>query len=222
LASTVKTAEHTHKGPYTLLSEEQNQDNANYATKTMIDYAGLNKTVKVLHLNIEDVNIRFDEYEDDDDNDNNEEATVVASNNEKKEVVGNIDTNENTTTIINSSSSLSFSNNNNRCRRKHKQHRPYGFVFFDHRKPFYFPHLKLLQAKGYIDSTQTTVVADDIASIIHIKNRKDAIAKGKRRGSCRCTNQACNYLEYMKHHWSSNKTFYCTTTNDGILVTKPY
>ena len=55
-----------------------------------------------------------------------------------------------TTTSINTSSSLSFSYNKNRCRNKR---RPYDFAFFDHQKPFYFPHLKLLEAKGYIDCT---------------------------------------------------------------------
>ena len=94
----------------------------------------------------------------------------MASNNKTKEVVRNINTNENTTISINTSSSLSFPNNNNHCHCKRKRRCPYDFVFFDHQKPFYLPHLKLLEAKGYIDSTQTTVVADNIASIIHIKN----------------------------------------------------
>ena len=219
-ASKAETADHNHNVSSTLLSVEQNQVNTNYA-KTMIDYAGLNKAVKVLHSNIDNMNICFDTY--DNDNDNDGESTVMASNNEIKEVFGNINTNENTTSFINtSSSSSSFPNNNNPCRRKHKRCRPYGFVFFDHRIPLYLPHLELLEAKGYIDSTRTTFVADNIASIIHVKNRKDVIAKGKRRGSCHCTNQACNYLQYMKQHWSSNGIFYGTTTKDGISVSKPY
>lgn len=88
--------------------------------QTMIDYAELNKVVKVMYLNIENMNICFDKYDDnnkdnDSDHNNDKEATVGASNNEMKEVVGNINTNENTTTSINTSSLLAFPNNNN-CR----------------------------------------------------------------------------------------------------------
>jgi len=100
--------------------------------------------------------------------------------------------------------------------------RPYDFVFIDHRKPLYLQHLKLLESKGYIDCTQTTVVADNLASLIHIKNRHDAIAKGKRRGLCKCTNQACDFIEYMKKHWSSTEIYCGMNTKDGISVSKPY
>jgi len=163
----------------TLLSVEQNHDNAEYA-KTHVEYAGLNKTVKVLHSRVEKY---FDE----------------ASNEPK---VG-IDENKNSLFPL------------------YNYNRPYDFVFIDHRKPFYLRHLKLLESRGFIDATITTVVADNIASLEHVKNREKSIARGKRKGPCKCVNKACDYLDYVSRRWSSTEIFYGTNTKDGISVSKP-
>lgn len=162
-----------------LLSVEQNCDNVAYA-KTHVEYAGLNKTVKVLHSRVEKM---FDE----------------ASN----EIEAEIDENRN--------SSLSLSQFDG----------PYDFVFIDHRKPFYLRHLKLLESIGIIDSSVTTVVADNVASLKHIKNREESIARGKRRGPCKCVNKACDYLDYVRRRWSSTEIFYGDSSKDGISVSKP-
>jgi catechol O-methyltransferase len=167
----------------TLLSVEQNVDNAGYA-KTHVEYAGLNKTVKVLHSRVEEC---FDE----------------TASTTKVEV-------ENSVENGNSSSLLLCHDN-----------RPYDFVFFDHRKPFYLRDLKLLESRGVIDATITTVVADNVASLEHIKNREESIARGKRKGPCKCVNKACDYLDYVRRRWSSTEIFYGNNTKDGISVSKP-
>ena len=171
----------------TLLSVEQNYENAEYA-KTHVEYAGLNKTVKVLHSRVE-------EYVDDETSNNEVEVGIDENENEDE------------------NSSLFPLYNYNR--------RPYDFVFIDHRKPFYLRHLKLLESRGFIDATITTVVADNIASLEHVKNREESIARGKRKGPCKCVNNACDYLEYVRRRWSSTEIFYGNSTKDGISVSKP-
>jgi predicted O-methyltransferase YrrM len=170
----------------TLLSVEQNVDNAGYA-KTHVEHAGLNKTVKVLHSKVENC---FDDEKS------------SATNDEIENNVENGD-----------ASSLPLYCHDNR--------RPYDFVFFDHRKPFYLRDLKLLESRGVIDAAITTVVADNVASLEHIKNREESIARGKRKGPCKCVNKACDYLEYVRRRWSSTEIFYGTNTKDGISVSKP-
>ena len=152
----------------TLLSVEQNLENAKYA-KIHVEYAGLNNTVKVLHSRIENC---FGELPNE---------TEVWNN----------------------------------------DNRPYDFVFFDHRKPFYLRDLKMLESRGYIDASTTTLVADNVASLEHLKNREEAIARGKRKGSCKCANNACNYLDYVRKRWSSTEIFYGNSTKDGISISKP-
>ncbi|OEU20152.1 hypothetical protein FRACYDRAFT_268190 [Fragilariopsis cylindrus CCMP1102] len=171
----------------TLVSVEQNYDNAEYA-KTHVEYAGLNKTVKVLHSRVE-------KYVDDETTSNNEVEVGIDENENKNE------------------NSLFPLYNYNR--------RPYDFVFIDHRKPFYLRHLKLLESRGFIDATITTVVADNIASLEHVKNREESIARGKRKGPCKCVNNACDYLDYVGRRWSSTEIFYGNGTKDGISVSKP-
>ena len=168
----------------TLLSVEQNVDNAGYA-KTHVEYSGLNKTVKVLHSKVENC---FDE-------------TASTTN---IDVGNNVENGD--------ASSFPICHNNRR---------PYDFVFFDHRKPFYLRDLKLLESRGVIDATITTVVADNVASLMHVKNREESIARGKRKGPCKCVNKACDYLDYVSRRWSSTEIFYGTNTKDGISVSKP-
>jgi len=163
----------------TLLTVEQNHDNAGYA-RTHVEYAGLEKTVKVLHSRVENC---FDEA--------------------SKEVDDRINENKN--------SSLPF----------YRFNRPYDFVFIDHRKSFYLRDLKLLESRGVIDATITTVVADNIASLKHIKNREESIARGKRKGPCKCVNNACDFLDYVRRRWSSTEILYGNNTKDGISISKP-
>ena len=163
----------------TLLSVEQNYDNARYA-KIHVEYAGLNETVKVLHSRVENC---FDETTNEFEVRNDE--------------------------------------NRNSSMDPNRGSRPYDFVFFDHRKPFYLRDLKLLESRGIIDASVTTLVADNVASLQHLKNREEAIARGKRKGPCKCVNNACNYLAYVRNRWSSTKIFYGNSTKDGISISKP-
>eukprot|EP00534_Pseudo-nitzschia_fraudulenta_P004905 CAMPEP_0201117280 /NCGR_PEP_ID=MMETSP0850-20130426/1276_1 /ASSEMBLY_ACC=CAM_ASM_000622 /TAXON_ID=183588 /ORGANISM="Pseudo-nitzschia fraudulenta, Strain WWA7" /LENGTH=304 /DNA_ID=CAMNT_0047381531 /DNA_START=60 /DNA_END=977 /DNA_ORIENTATION=+ len=162
----------------TLLSVEQNEDNAGYA-KVHVEYSGLGETVTVLRSRIENC------FDDDESSSTEAGATGVTD-----ETTGN-------------------------------NNRPYDFVFLDHRKPFYLRDLKLLESRGVIDSDVTTVVADNVGSLEHVRNREEAIARGKRKGPCRCVNKACDYLEYVKRRWSSTELFYGDNTKDGISVSKP-
>ncbi len=156
----------------TLLSVEQNYENAGYA-KTHVEHAGLNEVVEVLHSRVENC------FQEDLSEDFGNENSSLACN------------------------------------------RPFDFVFFDHRKPFYLRDLKLLESRGVIDASVTTVVADNVASLEHIKNREDSIARGKRKGPCKCVNKACDYLEYVRRRWSSTEVFYGCNTKDGISISKP-
>ena len=153
----------------TLLSVEQNEDNAGYA-KVHVKHVGLSEIVTVLHARVEQC---FDESDEDDN---------------------------------------TFSTNDNR---------PYDFVFIDHRKPFYLRDLKLLESRGVIDATITTVVADNVASLEHVQNREKSIARGKRKGPCKCVNNACDFLDYVRRRWSSTEILYGNNTKDGISVSKP-
>lgn len=163
----------------TLLSVEQNSDNAGYA-KTHVEHAGLNKFVKVLHSRVEKC---FD----------------CPSTGNKVGILEDWN------------ASLPF----------YHCDRPYDFVFMDHRKPFYLRDLKLLESRGVIDPEITTVVADNVASLEHIKNRQESIIRGKRKGPCKCVNKACDYLDYVRRRWSSTDIFYGSSTKDGISVSKP-
>ena len=157
----------------TLLSVEQNHDNAGYA-KTHVEHAGLNEIVEVKHSKVE----------------NCFEEEIIEDQ------------------IRNDDSQLD-------------RNRPYDFVFFDHRKSFYLRDLKLLESRGVINATITTVVADNVASLEHIKNREESIARGKRKGPCKCVNKACDYLDFVRRRWSSTEIYYGNNTKDGISVSKP-
>ena len=157
----------------TLLSVEQNHDNAGYA-KTHVEHAGLNEIVEVKHSKVE----------------NCFEEEIIEDQ------------------IRNDDSRLD-------------RNRPYDFVFFDHRKSFYLRDLKLLESRGVINATITTVVADNVASLEHIKNREESIARGKRKGPCKCVNKACDYLDFVRRRWSSTEIYYGNNTKDGISVSKP-
>ncbi|VEU37303.1 unnamed protein product [Pseudo-nitzschia multistriata] len=98
---------------------------------------------------------------------------------------------------------------------------PYDFVFLDHRKPFYLRDLKLLESRGVIDASVTTLVADNVAPLEHLRNRAQAIARGKRNGPCKCVNKACDFLDYVRQKWSSTEIFYGENTKDGISISKP-
>ena len=157
----------------TLLSVEQNHDNAGYA-KTHVEHAGLNEIVEVKHSKVE----------------NCFEEEIIEDQ------------------IRNDDSQLD-------------RNRPYDFVFFDHRKSFYLRDLKLLESRGVINATITTVVADNVASLEHIKNREESIARGKRKGPCKCVKKACDYLDFVRRRWSSTEIYYGNNTKDGISVSKP-
>lgn len=169
-------ATEAHPGS-TLVSVEQNEDNAGYA-REHVHYAGLSEIVTVLHSRIEEC---FDDEIDGD-------ATATPFRN----------------------NSLQDDSNG-----------PYDLVFLDHRKPFYLRDLKLLESKGVIDPSVTVVVADNVSSLEHVKNREEAISKGKRKGPCKCVNKACDYLDYVKRRWSSTDIFYGENTKDGISVSRP-
>ena len=159
----------------TLLSVEQNEENAGYA-KTHVEHAGLNGIVEVLHSKVEHC------FQED------HEKTDAPVGNENCLL---------------------------------DRTRPYDFVFFDHRKPFYLRDLKMLERVGVIDARITTIVADNVASLEHVRNREESIARGKRKGPCKCSNKACDFLEYVRSRWSSTKVYYGENTKDGISVSKP-
>jgi predicted O-methyltransferase YrrM len=96
----------------------------------------------------------------------------------------------------------------------------FDLVFIDHRKPFYLQHMKLLEAKGIINTTKTTVVADNVASHEHIRNRKLSIEKGKRVRGCMCINKACNFLIHVRTHYATTELFH--GDKDCISVSKPH
>ena len=98
---------------------------------------------------------------------------------------------------------------------------PYDFVFIDHRKPYYLRDLQILESLGIIDRSITTVVADNVASLEHVRNREASIARGKRKGLCKCVNKACDYLQYVRKHWGQTEVYYGADTKDGISVSTP-
>ena len=114
-----------------------------------------------------------------------------------------------------------FKEDGNKISALYDCNRPFDFVFIDHRKAFYLRDLKLLESVGVISATITTVVADNVAPLVHLKNREESILRGKRRGPCKCVNKACDYLDYMRRRWSSTEIFYGENSKDGISVSKP-
>jgi len=175
----------------TLLSVEQNEDNAGYA-KVHVDHAGLKETVMVLHSKIEEC---FD--------DNN-------NNNEDDNYNGNVDID-----IDETINNIGGGEDTIRCCR------PYDFVFLDHRKPFYLRDLELLESRGVIDTNVTTVVADNVGPLEHLQFRARAIADGRRKRPCKCVNKACNFLDYVRRNWSCTEVLYGENTKDGISVSRP-
>jgi len=98
---------------------------------------------------------------------------------------------------------------------------PFDLVFLDHRKPFYLRDLKLLRAARVVDPNTTTVIADNVAPREHLRNRAEAVARGKRRGPCVCSNKACDFLEHVRREWSSTEICYGANSKDGISVSVP-
>ena len=185
----------------TLVSVEQNRENAGYA-QTHVDYAGLTKHVTVLHSRIGDCSF-FDNI-----------CLPTTTTNAKSK---NNDHGQDPSLSV----PLCGDADGDDKPPPPPPPRPYDFVFFDHRTAWYLRDLQFLEAQGVIDATRTTVVADNVASLEHVHNRTAAIQRGKRTGPCQCVNKGCDYLAYVRRHWSSTTIYYGTNTKDGISVSKP-
>ncbi|CAD7958189.1 unnamed protein product [Amoebophrya sp. A25] len=79
-----------------------------------------------------------------------------------------------------------------------------NLLFLDHQKARYCRDLKMLEAWDVVQAG-TFVVADNVASKDHLANRAKAVARGKRKGPCRCVNRACDLLHHVGYYDGSKK-----------------
>ncbi|CAE8634971.1 unnamed protein product [Polarella glacialis] len=95
----------------------------------------------------------------------------------------------------------------------------FSFVFLDHQKSCYLRDLLLLESANAVGPL-TVVAADNVAGRLHLENREQAIARGKRKKPCGCVNKGCNFLQHVRNsgRYAVCETVCSEATGDAIEV----